>query len=322
MVDGFQAARDASRSANSGRCRRIVRFVLIENLRRIAIRVDRSRDMRNKANDVADQIVRLGDAGKFSRVLAEDARAALRADNTFVTQFLYRLRDGSQTSGFVDHLAGRAAGKARQRRRGGSGGRAEPAVVRQCDDEQHHPQPARDRRQRLGRLVRRASARSTMRSGTRSDYSTLDFGSRNKYRNTIEKLARRSGKTELEVTQIAWPWSEAAQALRASCSRMSPMSANFSSASSAGCWKKAIGYRPTAVCRRFIRHGRKLDWLAIAGPNISADRILCDDRRSMFFVSPMDIRTGAKLIMLLLCSRCRRRKVRRACSTTLVTLCS
>ena len=36
-----------------------------------------------------------------------------------------------------------------------------------------------------------------------SDYSDLDFGSRNKYRNTIERFARRSGKTELEVTETA-----------------------------------------------------------------------------------------------------------------------
>ena len=37
----------------------IVRFVLVENLRRIATRVDRSRRMRRRANEVADEIVRL-----------------------------------------------------------------------------------------------------------------------------------------------------------------------------------------------------------------------------------------------------------------------
>lgn len=36
-----------------------------------------------------------------------------------------------------------------------------------------------------------------------TDYETLDFGSRNTYRNTIELLARRSPKTEVEVARAA-----------------------------------------------------------------------------------------------------------------------
>ena len=74
-----------------------IRFVLIENLRRIASRVERSRNMRRRANDVADEIIRLNDEAASAQVLQQVA--SLADDNTFISQFLYRLRNASQTSG-------------------------------------------------------------------------------------------------------------------------------------------------------------------------------------------------------------------------------
>jgi cyclic beta-1,2-glucan synthetase len=37
-----------------------------------------------------------------------------------------------------------------------------------------------------------------------TDYAKLDPGSRNSYRRRIEKLARRSDKTEMEIARSPW----------------------------------------------------------------------------------------------------------------------
>lgn len=60
MVEGFQE-HETLKIGELWALPSILRFVLIENLRRIAIRVERSRGMRRKANEVADQLIRLND---------------------------------------------------------------------------------------------------------------------------------------------------------------------------------------------------------------------------------------------------------------------
>ena len=75
----------------------LLRFVLIENLRRLALRVARARELRRLANEVADRVL--------STTKGEGAQAALgefadhARDTTFATQLLYRLRDGSKNAG-------------------------------------------------------------------------------------------------------------------------------------------------------------------------------------------------------------------------------
>jgi cyclic beta-1,2-glucan synthetase len=73
-----------------------VRYVLVENLRRISSRVERSRRIRRRANEAADELVRLDDPAKAAEYLR--TLEPLAEDNTFSTQFLYRMRDGSQAS--------------------------------------------------------------------------------------------------------------------------------------------------------------------------------------------------------------------------------
>src|SRR3546814_12018500 len=55
--------------------------------------------MRAKANEVADAIVRLNDESASADMLKDIE--ALAGDHTFATQFFYRLRNASQTSGFA-----------------------------------------------------------------------------------------------------------------------------------------------------------------------------------------------------------------------------
>ncbi|MCV9966232.1 protein ndvB [Pararhizobium sp. BT-229] len=271
----------------------ILRFVLIENLRRIAIRVDRSRGMRKKANDVADQIVRLGDPEKFRSVLSE--AKPLTADNTFVAQLLYRLRDGSQTSGFVITWLEEQLEK--------RGSNVEEALVA----EQNRLSSGNATMSNIIRSLREIDdndwavwfesvSKLDEELRQRSDYSSLDFGSRNKYRNTIEKLARRSGYTELEVTRIALDMVKE-QAAAPDEIPHEPNVGGFLVGKQRRLLEQKISYNPTAL-QNIIRVGRKLDWLAIAGPNIVLTILAMI--AVYIFVSPMDIPTGAKLIMLLL----------------------
>ncbi|OJG01249.1 protein ndvB [Rhizobium sp. 58] len=273
----------------------IVRFVLIENLRRIAIRVDRSRSMRQKANEVADQIIRLSEADKVQALLAEVE--PLCSDNTFVAQLLYRLRDGSQTSGVVITWL-----EAQLEKRGSD---VEDALVA----EQNRLSSGNATMSNIIRSLREiddndwsvwfesvSKVDAALRDG--SDYAALDFGSRNKYRNTIEKLARRSGNSELEVTQIALAMvREPPETSAGNIATHESNVGGFLVGKQRRLLEEKIGYRPP-VLQTIIRFSRKLDWLAVAGPNIVLT-ILAMIVVYMF-VSPMDIPSGAKLIMLLL----------------------
>ena len=75
----------------------LLRFVLIENLRRLAIRVDRARKMRRIANRLADRVLAEEEGEGRANILASYAGHA--RDTTFATQLLYRLRDGSRNAG-------------------------------------------------------------------------------------------------------------------------------------------------------------------------------------------------------------------------------
>ena len=74
----------------------LLRFVLVENLRRIAVRVERARRLRRSANEVADLLA----AGRAEARLEGLADYAVHArDTSFATQLLHRLRDGSRSAG-------------------------------------------------------------------------------------------------------------------------------------------------------------------------------------------------------------------------------
>jgi cyclic beta-1,2-glucan synthetase len=77
----------------------VLRFVLIENLRRLALRVARAREMRRVANQAADRVLASLSDDSDLRILSEYARHA--RDTTFATQLLFRLRDGSQNAGIA-----------------------------------------------------------------------------------------------------------------------------------------------------------------------------------------------------------------------------
>ena len=199
LVDGYQTSKTLQ-IGELWALPSIIRFVLIENLRRISIRVERSRRMRQKANEVVDEIIRLNDAEASAALLKQVD--TLVDDPTFATQFLYRLRNGSQTSGFAVawleerlHAAGTDAENVMmsEHNRLASGNVTMGNIVkslREIDDTEWSVWF--EEVSHIDKVLREET-----------DYEVLDFGSRNTYRNTIELLARRSPKTEVEVARAA-----------------------------------------------------------------------------------------------------------------------
>lgn len=290
MVEGFEEA-DTFRIGELWALPSLLRFVLTENLRRISIRVERSRGMRRKANEIADQIIRLNDPQKCLALLGETS--TLADDNTFVAQLLYRLRDGSQTSGAVINWL-----EERLEKRGTD---VEEALVA----EQNRLSSGNATMSNIIRSLREiddndwavwfesvSKIDKALREG--SDYAELDFGSRNKYRSTIERLARRSGKPEITVTETA---------LRLAGDASHEEHGHYANVGAFLVGKRRrelereIEYRPS-VLQRAVRFGRRLDWLSIAGSNVILTILAMVV--VFLFVRPMDIPTGAKIIMLVL----------------------
>ncbi|MBW8298588.1 MAG: protein ndvB [Hydrogenophaga sp.] len=272
----------------------IVRFVLIENLRRISTRVDRSRRMRRKANEVADEIIRLNDAASSTELLKQIE--PLADDNTFATQFLYRLRNGSQNTSFAvawveERLkkAGRTAEEAmtQEHNRLSSGNVTTGNIVkslREIDDKEWSVWVEDVC------LVDKVLAQHT-------DYRELDFGSRNAYRSTIEKLARRSDKSEIEIAQMAIDL--AAEATRADGAVGSLNVGGYLVGAQRPLLERAIGYR-VPLWRRLALGVQRLNWLSIAVPVIGLT--LAAMALVGYFLSMAGISTPLMVFLLVLFS--------------------
>jgi cyclic beta-1,2-glucan synthetase len=238
-----------------------MRFVLIENLRRISIRVERSRHMRQKANEAADEVIRLNDEAACSDLFARIQ--PLTGDNTFATQFVYRLRNASQSSGFAISWLEAQLEKAgtdteevmmAEHNRLSSGNVTMGNIIkslREIDDTEWSVW-----------FEEVCLVDQVLRE--QSDYNELDFGSRNSYRNRIEKLARYCGKSEIEVARAAIALADEAR----SAPEPDPHKANVG-AFLTGMYRpeleKAVGYTPT-IGQRITRTIQSMNWLSVAVP--------------------------------------------------------
>jgi cyclic beta-1,2-glucan synthetase len=230
----------------------MVRFVLVENLARISTRVENSRRMRKWANDEADQLLRIKDPARLAeklKTLEEPAR-----DNTFAAQFLYRLRDGSHTSGMAiawleAELEKRGSDGEEvivsEHNRLSSGNATMSCIIRSLREIDDGEWPV---------WVESVSKVDEL-LGTGTDYHDLDFGSRNQYRDTIEELAKHSTFSEIEIAN---------KAMELAANRNANVG-EFLAGKRITELKAAIGYSNTLM--DYGRIGlRKLDWLAIAVP--------------------------------------------------------
>ncbi|MGR9170306.1 GH36-type glycosyl hydrolase domain-containing protein [Rhizobium sp. KDH_Rht_773_N] len=260
LVDGFQQ-HETLRIGELWALPSLVRYVLVENLRRISSRVERSRRMRRRANEAANELVRLADAAKAAAYLKtlED----LAEDNTFSTQFLYRMRDGSQTSSLaISWLDERLEklGRDSEETMMAEHGRLSAGNVtmgniirslREINDAEWSV------------WVEQVSHVDRLLWG-QSDYGDLDSGSRNSYRRQIERLARRSPLSEVQIAQLAVDMVAEAK-LADQPQPHEPDIGGFIAGAQRPKFEARAGYRPT-LAQHVIRAVRKLNWMAIALP--------------------------------------------------------
>ena len=188
IVEGYQSV-DPLRIGELWALPSLLRFVLTENLRRLALRVNRARELRHIANTVADAVLAAGDGDSRETILAGYAEHA--RDTTFATQLLYRLRDGSQNAGNALVWLESELEK--------SGSDAEEIII----GEHRTLSSGNVTTGNIIRGLRKINdiewtewfeevSRVDALLRERTDFAALDFPSRDQYRQAIEELARRS----------------------------------------------------------------------------------------------------------------------------------
>ncbi|MHB0950743.1 MAG: GH36-type glycosyl hydrolase domain-containing protein [Allorhizobium sp.] len=294
LVEGFQSSQTLE-IGELWALPSIVRFVLIENLRRISTRVDRSRRMRRKANEIADEVIRLNDAAGCAELFRQIE--PLADDNTFATQFLYRMHNSSQDTSFaVNWLeerleqSGRTADEAMtaEHNRLSSGNVTTGNIVRslrEIDDKEWSV------------WVEQVSQVDKI-LGQHTDYRELDFGSRNAYRSTIERLARRSEKTEIEIAQMAIDMAaEAAPSGEPGTAHSNV--GGFLVGSQRKRLEAAIGFRPP-LSLRLANLVRRMNWLSIAVPVLAITIAVLVT--AGWFLASAGLSTPLILVLLLMLS--------------------
>ncbi|PSJ58531.1 GH36-type glycosyl hydrolase domain-containing protein [Pseudaminobacter soli (ex Li et al. 2025)] len=257
LIDGYQSV-EPLRIGELWALPSLLRFVLIENLRRLALRVNRTHEMRRIANDVADRVLAAGDGEARRTILTHYADHA--RDTTFATQLLYRLRDGSQNAGQALQWLENQLEK--------SGSDSEEII-------RTEHQTLSSGNVTTGNIIRGlrllndvdwtlwfesvSPVDELLRQ--RTNFAELDFQSRDQYRTAIENLARRSKRSEYEVAEraIEMMEEEAGQGGRYNdigFYLIGPKRPEF---------ERTIGYRP-AFRLAFKRAFKRTGWLGIAVP--------------------------------------------------------
>ncbi|MBA3577269.1 MAG: glycosyl transferase [Sphingomonas sp.] len=179
-----------------------LRFVLIENLCRLAVRIERSLDARLRADALAERLLGVGDkAPEAVQKVLDDAPDGPIPD-AFAVEFVHMLRD--QHSGVVPALAWL------DDRLSERGTTTDMAIAYEQERQVRATVTVRNiiTSMRLiseidwMTLFERISLVDDVLAGN-GVYSGMDFASRNLYRNAIEELARSSPLSETEIAQLA-----------------------------------------------------------------------------------------------------------------------
>ncbi|TPW31948.1 GH36-type glycosyl hydrolase domain-containing protein [Pararhizobium mangrovi] len=258
LVEGYQRVRTL-RIGELWALPSMLRFVLIENMRRISARVSQAREMRGRANALADRLLSLEEGESVVDVL--EGYEDLTADDAFAAQLLYRLRDGGVRSGEAMNwleasLAARDSGIeqvlfSEHNRLAEDNVTAGNTVtsLRLIDDidwsEWFEDTSAVDA------ILRETPA-----------FAALDFASRDRYRQTVEVLARRSGTSEIEVARTAKKLAEGGEPERGE----GPCDIGFYLAGNRKPRLEARLGKGPAFKERVRRAYRRLDWLGVAVP--------------------------------------------------------
>lgn len=177
-----------------------VRMILIENARRLSLRIEHSRHMRQFANKAANQLALAANDAELNDIF--DVYKSFTADATFSTHLLYRLRGASLDStkslawlekqlnlnGYTPETA-----TAEEHGRQSTGGVSMGNIIRALK--------AIDDVDWTSWFESVSHVDFMLREN--SDFANIDFSSRNAYRVVIEKISRGAPLTELEVTHKA-----------------------------------------------------------------------------------------------------------------------
>ena len=248
-----------------------LRYVLVENLRRLSDRVSMARERRAAANAIADA---LEDAqGSAAAAAVIDRNAALVTDDTVAAQLLYRLRDGGPDA--------QAALTALERRLG-SAQAGERAVQ------------AEYARQSSGNVTVGNIIRSLRRMGEidwldwfegvshvdallaqHSEFGRVDQGTRASYRSAIERTARRSDLTETLIAQraIEQGRADAAAATGAPPDTGRADVGHLLVGEDRRAFRRACGYRPT-LRERLAVPVQAADWVMLVLPLVAITAML------------------------------------------------
>lgn len=266
IVDGFQSVQPLL-IGELWALPSLLRFVLVENLRRLAMRVRRAHMMRQLANDLADRVLAAKDGESRTAMLADFGAHA--QDTTFATQMLYRLRDGSQNAGkALIWLEGQLEKR---------GSDAEEIIVNE-----HRTLSSGN--VTTGNIIRglklindidwtlwfETVSRIDEQLREKTDFAALDFHSRDQYRAAIERLARYSGRSEHEVTVAAIELSATAAA---DANDPHADIGFFLIGNRREELEKKIGYKPT-IGDRFFTLFRRLNWIGIMLPVLALTMLL------------------------------------------------
>jgi cyclic beta-1,2-glucan synthetase len=282
VVDGFQDA-ETLRIGELWALPSLVRYVLIDNLRRVGTLIDASRQMRKKANELADQITAA--TGKASDLLEHNS--ALVSDPTFVTQLHYRLRNAIEP---MDEALAWLEAKLTE------AGTDIQAVV---NLEQSRLAGGNAMMGSIIRSLREINdtdwstwveevSKVDMLLLTETDYPQLDPGSRNGYRRQIERLAKRSGKSEMEIAQAAVRLTKSADAEPADPFSPERNVGYYFVGAGRRILEATVGYR-TPVSQYLLRAMQRMNWLAIAVP------VLCLTLIALIFVGWAMTQSGTAL---------------------------
>lgn len=266
-----------------------LRYVLIENLRRLSSRLGRARAMRERANQLADWLVEHDrDHPDLPTLLDRYSDAA--EENSFAAQLLYRLRDGTVGAGHAiawleERLEARQSDAEEvlvaEHNRLSSANVTIGNIIRSLRliDDMDWTEWVEDHSV-VDRILRETT-----------NFAQLDFPTRDSYRERIERLAHRSDKSETEVT-------EAAVAMASASDEHGDVGFYFVGSQRYELERK-LGYTPT--WREWVyRRYSALKWLGVLLPMALATGVALV--AGWYILSPAPIPNSLLFLLLVLAS--------------------
>lgn len=193
----------------------MLRLALIENLRRVAIRIAADRIDYDLASAWAKQLTEIAESDPKSLVLAiaDMARSQPPMSTPFVSEFARQLQGHSLALAlpltWIEHVLAESGLTIEQLVQAGNQHQAADQVSVSHSISSLRFLGGMDWREFVETM---SVVEQTLREDPDGNYSKMDFSSRDRYRHVIEKIAKRSSITETEVARSAVQLAHEAQA--------------------------------------------------------------------------------------------------------------